>query len=167
MTDTVLFDKLLQLRLPAFREGLREQQANPQYAELSFEERLALLVDQECTRATTTASAAPCSMAAFPIQAALEDLDLSPARGLDRSQILELEPVRLDRQPSEYSGAGSNRIWKIFRCLFAWDCRRSTGLFGALLPHLPPAPHPRADPPGGRLSQSAALPGPHRSAHPG
>jgi len=26
--------------LPAFREGLREQQANPKYAELSFEERL-------------------------------------------------------------------------------------------------------------------------------
>ena len=40
MSDTVLFDKLLRLRLPAFREGLREQQANPKYAELSFEERL-------------------------------------------------------------------------------------------------------------------------------
>jgi len=50
MNDTVLFDKLLRLRLPAFREGLREQQANPKYAELSFEERLALLVEQECTR---------------------------------------------------------------------------------------------------------------------
>ena len=50
MNDTVLLDKLLRLRLPAFREGLREQQANPKYAELSFEERLALLVDQECIR---------------------------------------------------------------------------------------------------------------------
>ena len=47
MNDTVLLDKLLRLRLPAFREGLREQQANPKYADLSFEERLALLVDQE------------------------------------------------------------------------------------------------------------------------
>jgi len=40
-----LFDKLTQLRLPAFRDGLNEQLNNPQYAELSFEERLALLVD--------------------------------------------------------------------------------------------------------------------------
>lgn len=45
-----LLDKLVQLHLPAFRQGLQEQLANPQYAELSFEERLALLVDLECTR---------------------------------------------------------------------------------------------------------------------
>ena len=50
MSDQPLFDKLLQLRLPAFREGLRQQQANPQYAELTFEERLSLLMDRECTR---------------------------------------------------------------------------------------------------------------------
>ena len=44
-----LLDKLTQLRLPAFRDGLKEQLNNPQYAELSFEERLALLVDIQCT----------------------------------------------------------------------------------------------------------------------
>lgn len=90
MTDTVLFDKLLKLRLPAFREGLREQQANPRYLELSFEERLALLVDQECTRRYDNRIRHALHTAAFPIQAAPEDLDLSVARGLDRKQILEL-----------------------------------------------------------------------------
>ncbi len=44
-----LLDKLIQLRLPAFRDGLQEQLNNPKYAELAFEERLALLVDRECT----------------------------------------------------------------------------------------------------------------------
>ena len=90
MTDTVLFDKLLKLRLPAFREGLREQQTNPKYLELSFEERLALLVDQECTRRHDNRIRHALRTAAFPMQAAPEDLDLSSARGLDRKQILEL-----------------------------------------------------------------------------
>jgi hypothetical protein len=50
MLTQPLLDKLVQLRLPAFRDGLQEQERNPQYAQLSFEERLALLVDLECTR---------------------------------------------------------------------------------------------------------------------
>jgi len=41
-----LLDKLVHLRLPAFRDGLQEQLGNPKYAELAFEERLALLVDR-------------------------------------------------------------------------------------------------------------------------
>ena len=90
MSDIVLFDKLLKLRLPAFREGLREQQSNPQYLELSFEERLALLVDQECTRRQDNHIRHALRAAAFPVRAAPEDLDMSPARGLDRRQILEL-----------------------------------------------------------------------------
>lgn len=90
MTDPALFDKLLKLRLPAFRDGLREQQANPRYLELTFEERLALLVDQECTRRHSNRIQHALRTAAFPIQAAPEDLDLSPARGLDRKQMLEL-----------------------------------------------------------------------------
>lgn len=90
MNDTALFDKLLRLRLPAFREGLREQQANPKYAELSFEERLALLVDQECTRRHNNRIHHALHTAAFPAQTAPEELDLSPERGLDRRQVLDL-----------------------------------------------------------------------------
>jgi DNA replication protein DnaC len=90
MNDTVLYDKLLRLRLPAFREGLREQQANPKFAELSFEERLALLVEQECIRRHNNRIHRSLRIAAFSIQAALEDLEFSPERGLDRRQVLEL-----------------------------------------------------------------------------
>jgi hypothetical protein len=49
MLTQPLLDKLIQLHLPSFREGLQEQLRNPQYSELAFEERLALLVDLECT----------------------------------------------------------------------------------------------------------------------
>jgi DNA replication protein DnaC len=91
MNDTVLLDKLLRLRLPAFREGLREQQANPKYAELSFEERLALLVEQECVRRQNNHVRLGLHKAAFPMQATPEDLELAPERGLDRRQVLELD----------------------------------------------------------------------------
>jgi len=90
MTSQALYDKLLELRLPAFREALREQQDNPQYTELSFEERLSLLVDQECTRRRENRVRRCIQAAGFPMQAALEELDLSPARGLERRTVLEL-----------------------------------------------------------------------------
>ena len=50
MTLQTLYDQLLELRLPAFRQALQEQQSNPKFTELVFEERLALLVDHECTQ---------------------------------------------------------------------------------------------------------------------
>jgi hypothetical protein len=54
MISQTLVDKLLELRLPAFRGGLREQTTNPQYATLSFEEQLLLLVELEYTRRNVT-----------------------------------------------------------------------------------------------------------------
>jgi DNA replication protein DnaC len=85
-----LLDKLIQLRLPAFRDGLQEQLNNPKYAELAFEERLALLVDQECTNRHARRIQRRIKLANFPHPASLEDLDLSAARGLDRRFVLEL-----------------------------------------------------------------------------
>jgi len=85
-----LLDKLHRLRLPAFREGLREQAGNPQYAGLSFEERLALLVDRECLRRQNRSLQRRLRTADFPVPAVMADVDLSPHRGLDRTMVLEL-----------------------------------------------------------------------------
>lgn len=85
-----LLDKLHRLRLPAFREGLREQMGNPQYAELAFEERLALLVERECLRRQNRSLERRLKQALFPVSAVMADVDLLPTRGLDRSQVLEL-----------------------------------------------------------------------------
>lgn len=85
-----LLDKLTRLRLPGFREGLQEQLENSHYAELDFEERFALLVDLECTRRDNSSRERRTKAARFTLAATIEDLDLSRARGLDRSFILEL-----------------------------------------------------------------------------
>ncbi len=90
MISQTLMDKLLQLRLPAFRDGLREQISNPQYAQLSFEERLLLLVDLECDRRLDSRTQRRLKQAEFPLKASVEDLDFSPERGIDRRLVLEL-----------------------------------------------------------------------------
>jgi len=90
MLNQPLYDKLTQLHLPAFRDGLRQQHDNPQYAPLSFEERLALLVDMEITRRHDRRIQRLIKTAAFPQSATLEDLELSASRGLERRFVLEL-----------------------------------------------------------------------------
>lgn len=90
MISQTLLEKLLELRLTTFREGLREQMANPQYTALTFEERLLLLVEQECTRRMDNRNQRRLKLAEFPMCATIEDLDFSPERGLDRRQVLEL-----------------------------------------------------------------------------
>jgi DNA replication protein DnaC len=90
MISQTLLDKLLELRLTAFREGLRQQSANPHYADLSFEERLLLLVELECTHRSGSRIQRRLKLAEFPMPAAIEDLDFSPERGLDRRLILDL-----------------------------------------------------------------------------
>jgi DNA replication protein DnaC len=90
MISQTLLEKLLELRLAAFREGLREQTGNPQYAALSFEERLLLLVELECTYRLNSRTKRRLKLAEFPMQASIEDLDFAPERGLERRLVLEL-----------------------------------------------------------------------------
>jgi len=90
MLTQPLLDKLSKLRLSGFRAALEEQLHNPQYDDLSFEERLGLLVDIETTRRASNSLRRRIKAARFPIVATIEDLDLSARRGLNRGQVLQL-----------------------------------------------------------------------------
>jgi len=90
MLTQPLLDKLTQLRLPAFRAALEEQLHNPQYTELPFEDRLGLLVDRECTHRDNNRLQRRLRTARLPLPATIEDLDLSPSRGIDRRLVLQL-----------------------------------------------------------------------------
>jgi DNA replication protein DnaC len=90
MLTQPLLDKLTQLGLSGFRNALEEQLQSPHYAELSFEERLGLLVDIETTRRANNSLRRRIQAAHFPIVATIEDLDLSAKRGLNRAQVLQL-----------------------------------------------------------------------------
>jgi len=90
MLTQPLLDKLSKLHLSGFRAALEEQLHNPQYDDLSFEERLGLLVDIETTRRANNSLRRRIKAARFPIVATIEDLDLSARRGLNRGQVLQL-----------------------------------------------------------------------------
>ena len=90
MLTQPLLDKLSQLGLTGFRAALEEQLHSPHYADLSFEERLGLLVDIEATRRANNRLKRRIRMAKFPLPATIEDLDLSARRGLKRAQVLQL-----------------------------------------------------------------------------
>jgi DNA replication protein DnaC len=90
MLTQPLLDKLSKLHLAGFRTALEEQLSNPQYADLSFEERLGMLVDVETTRRANNSLKRRIRAARFPLLATMEDLDLSAQRGLNRAQVLQL-----------------------------------------------------------------------------
>jgi len=114
MISQTLMEKLLQLRLPAFRDGLREQISNPQYAQLSFEDRLLLLVDLECTRRLDSRTKRRLKLADFPMQATVEDLDFSPERGLERRLVLELSQCNWVDQALNILVSGATGTGKSF-----------------------------------------------------
>lgn len=91
MLNHQTLQKLRALRLTGMADALEQQFTQPAtYSELSFEERLALLVDREQTfrdnkRVTRLLKAAKLKMQAHP-----EDIDYQHPRGLLRSQFAEL-----------------------------------------------------------------------------
>lgn len=85
-----LMDKLTLLHLPAFRKGIEEQISNPKYADLPFEDRLAILVDLELLQRDNSRLRRHLKKAHFHLDATLEDFDFSPSRGIDRHLVLEL-----------------------------------------------------------------------------
>ena len=90
MLTQPLLDKLSQLKLTGFRQALEAQLHQPDYADLAFEDRLGLLLDIEVTRRENNRLQRRIRAVNFPLQATMEDLDLSPQRGLKRAEVLSL-----------------------------------------------------------------------------
>lgn len=83
--------KLEGLGLTAMAAGLLDQQASPgPFGELSFEDRLGLLVDKEADARDTRRLASRLKAAKLRYPAAIEDIDFRTPRGLDRSVIASL-----------------------------------------------------------------------------
>ncbi len=91
MLTHVTIDKLHTLGLGAMAAGLTEQLAVPSpYSELSFEDRLGLLVDREADARDSRRLALRLKAAKLRYPAAVEDIDWRSPRGLDRSAVASL-----------------------------------------------------------------------------
>lgn len=83
-------DKLNQLKLRGMARALVEQQEQPNYHSLSFEDRLGLLVDREVQDRENRRLARYLGKAKLRASASVEDIDFRHPRGLDRTQLLHL-----------------------------------------------------------------------------
>jgi DNA replication protein DnaC len=90
MLNGPTIEKLLALRLHGMAEGLKAQQQDPAAVELSFDERLAMLVDRQWTWRENQALGRRLMAAKLRGNACVEDIDFRASRGLDRSVIRAL-----------------------------------------------------------------------------
>ena len=90
MLQQPMMEKLIAMRLHGMAEGLRTQEQDPAAKELSFVERLALLVDQQWNWRDNQALARRLKTAKLRGNACVEDIDYRAARGLDKSVIRAL-----------------------------------------------------------------------------
>jgi hypothetical protein len=106
--------QLRTLKLDGFADGLEEQLTQPGAANLSFEERLSLLVDREThwrddRRRTRLLKLARLK---YP-QAAIEDLDTRSGRGIDARALMSLalrDCVQFGLQPAHQWPHGGRQI---------------------------------------------------------
>ena len=90
MLEQPMIEKLLAMRLHGIVEALRRQQQDPASAELSFAERLALLVDHQWNWRENQALTRRLQKAKLRAKSCPEDIDYRTPRGLNRSMIRAL-----------------------------------------------------------------------------
>ena len=90
MLNQPTLEKLHALRLVGMAEAFRAQAEQPDLTQLSFEERFALLVDQQWTWKQNRALARRLAHAKLRHRASVEDIDFRSPRGLDRALVRAL-----------------------------------------------------------------------------
>jgi len=131
-------DKLQTLRLTGMVKALREQMQMPDIADLSFEERLGLLVDREMTERHDRRLKTRLRQAKLRLSAALEDIDYRHPRGLDKSLMIALASCQWvrDRRNILITGpTGIGKTW-ISCALGQAACRQGYTTLYLRLPRL-------------------------------
>ena len=91
-------DKLHALKLTGMAAALADQSATPDITELTFEERLGLLVDREMTERDNRRMSSRLRRARLRHNAILEDLDYRHSRGLDKGLVQSLAGCQLVKE---------------------------------------------------------------------
>ena len=90
MLKQPMIEKLLAMRLPGMAEALKSQEQDAAARDLSFLERLGLLVDQQWNWRENQVLGRRLKNAKLRTNACVEDIDYRGARGLDKSVIRAL-----------------------------------------------------------------------------
>jgi DNA replication protein DnaC len=107
-------EKLYAMKLIGMADALSQQMSDPGTSQLSFEERLSLLVDQQWTWKQNKALARRLRNAKLRHEACLEDFDWREPRGLDRAQVRSLATSDWVRQHHNLLLSGPTGVGKSF-----------------------------------------------------
>jgi len=134
-------EKLHQLRLTGMARALAHQGASPDIGQLSFDERLGLLVDSEAAERESRQNAARLKRARLKQAATPEDVDLRHPRELDRALFARLMTGRWVGAHQNILICGPTGIGKTFlACALANQaCRQGHSALYVRLPRLLPA----------------------------
>lgn len=135
-------EKLSRMRLYTMADALGEQLRQPSLQELSFEERIAMLIDREWLARENRKLKRRLKVARLKQQASIEDTDFRHPRGLDKSVMLTLSNCNWIRNHQNIIITGQTGIGKSYlaEALAQKACRegftalfyRSPRLFGDL-----------------------------------
>ncbi len=114
MLSQGILEKLRILRLPGVREGLQEQMNQPRYSELSFEERLGLLIDHELALREERRLRRRLQDARFRDKSGIGDIAVGSKRGIERSQLLTLAQCDWLRQHQNVIITGATGVGKSY-----------------------------------------------------
>lgn len=107
-------EKLRHMQLRGMAAALTAQSQDAEAQALSFEERLGLLVDEEWTQRRNRALERLLREAKLRLAACPEDLDYSPARGLDRAFIRSLATCAFVRDHQNLLVFGATGVGKTY-----------------------------------------------------
>lgn len=131
-------EQLHTLKLAGFLQAFNEQMEQPSYAELSFEQRLAMLVDRELLYRDNRRQMRLLQAAKLRVHACVEDIDYRHPRGLEKSKMASLSSLDWIRQSLNLCITGPTGCGKTWlSCAFGNEaCRRGLAVRYFRLPRL-------------------------------
>jgi hypothetical protein len=124
MLKQPMIETLLALRLHGMAESLKTQEQDPAARELSFLERLGLLVDQQWNGRENQALGRRLKNAKLRTNACVEEIDFRGARGLDKSVIRALVQESAWSERTRMCSCSDQRVWARVSWLALWRRRR-------------------------------------------
>ncbi|HBY90179.1 MAG TPA: AAA family ATPase, partial [Aerococcaceae bacterium] len=108
------YDKLKQLRLSGMAEAYETLLSNPAYKDLTFDELLGIMIDQEDSVRKSNKLNRLLKQAQFTVKAAIEDIQYDADRKLDRELLMKLSAgdYILDGRNIIFKGvSGAGKTW--------------------------------------------------------